>query len=460
MLVEFGYCNAGEVDVLRACTPNIAIWESDGGYHSFRALRRSDHMKISMFVSQLYAPEPGVIAGGNINSMVHLASALAEQGGHEVTLFAGWPHPYPPEEAARHLPFARLHTARIRGRSPVARNLQLLARLTPRMVRFCSPERCDILHSHTGFTQLSLFALLVRAVRRICAVHTAYLPVTNSVHDGHSAVLSALSMPVATMRRFDRVIAVSENVRRSLLNAGVPAAHVELVPPALTYRELPPPDEVQALRESLGLRPDERVLLFVGNYSRTKGVDLLLEALPRLKKKAPDLRLVCAMERPPSTAGQEAIRRALEEAAARGDVLHLGIVRDIRLLMAAVDAFVLPARNTRVVMDPPMAILEAMAMGTPVVSTTVGAIPEFVLDGETGFLVPPDDGDRLVAALQWALEDRERLHELGQTARQEVYKRCHSQVVMRQVIDIYEDVLARRSKGAHRTSVGAGEQYE
>jgi len=158
---------------------------------------------------------------------------------------------------------------------------------------------------------------------------------------------------------------------------------------------------------ALGLDPDDLAVLALGRLSPEKGQDVLLEAFSRLPADEHRHLLL---------AGDGALRPVLERrAAALGErVRLLGWRDDPWALLGAADVFVLPSRREGL----PIALLEALAVGLPVVATHVGAVGEVLAGGACGHLVEPDDAAALAAALAEVLGDgkvRARLGEAGRT---------------------------------------------
>ena len=148
-------------------------------------------------------------------------------------------------------------------------------------------------------------------------------------------------------------------------------------------------------------------VVYAGRLSREKGVDVLVGAVARM----PEARLVLA--------GEGDQREQLEQQAAAlapGRVEFRGrLDRDAVLdLVRSAAVAVLPARWYE---NQPMAIIEAFATGTPVVASDLGGVPELVVDGETGWLVPPNDPVALAAVLERVLADPEEAHRRGKLAR-------------------------------------------
>ncbi len=152
-------------------------------------------------------------------------------------------------------------------------------------------------------------------------------------------------------------------------------------------------DEKEKIRHSLGLITTDFFLLAVGRLSPPKGYSFLFEAISLLQKKGHRVvKLVIA--------GDGELRNALEKQVEqlniKDSVFFLGLTDDIPRLMASADTLVLSSLWEGL----PIVVLEAMASQLPVVSTSVGGIPELVIEKETGFLVSPQNPQRLADALE------------------------------------------------------------
>jgi phosphatidylinositol alpha-1,6-mannosyltransferase len=155
-------------------------------------------------------------------------------------------------------------------------------------------------------------------------------------------------------------------------------------------------------------------LVFFGRFEPTKGVDVLVEALGVLGARAPQTLI---------------IGRGPEEQALRASIDTLGLADRVGLLpwmthdelgQVLTDArlVVLPSRQENF----SLAVLSAMAVGAPIISTRVGGTPEIIVHEETGLLVPPDQPERLAQAILRLLDDRDLARRLGQAGRRHVHQ--------------------------------------
>ncbi len=195
------------------------------------------------------------------------------------------------------------------------------------------------------------------------------------------------------------------------------------------------PSRAQA-RARLGLDPRAFVVAGVGRLVPVKGFDLLVAALPRLVADVPGARLLLVGEGPE--------RGALEAAAAAlgiGRSLQLtGAVSDVSTVLAAADVLAAPSRNEGM----GRAIVEAMALGLPVVGAAVGGIPEVIADGESGVLVEAGDSGALAGALVRLGRDPMLRGKLGDAARRRA-EAFSSTVTEARTLEIYRAL--ERQKG-------------
>lgn len=203
-----------------------------------------------------------------------------------------------------------------------------------------------------------------------------------------------------TLRASSAVVTVSESLRRFALSLGLRDEDVRVIPNGVDGSRFFPSDRTAA-RASLGLPQDRIVLLAVGNIADGKGQHRIIEALPALLTRHPNLLFIALGDAEAS--GK--YRRLLDDLVARGGLApYVRIVPqrphdEIRLWLAAADVFCLATRSEGWC----NAIMEALACGVPVVTTQVGGNGELVREGHDGFLVPFWDQERFCDAISRAL---------------------------------------------------------
>lgn len=209
------------------------------------------------------------------------------------------------------------------------------------------------------------------------------------------------------------VIAVSEETATSFRQTvGYRGDGLHVVPNGVDVERYPAPVDRNTVRGALGIGPEDRVLTMVGTFKRQKGHRYLVEAVAAIAATHPRLRVLLVGD------GElrEPTRRQVEDAGL-GERIHLlGSRRDVPQLLAASDAFVLPSLWEGL----PIALIEAMATGLPVVATAVSGTSDVMVHGETGWVVPPGDATALAGALDELLADPARASAMGAAARERV----------------------------------------
>jgi glycosyltransferase involved in cell wall biosynthesis len=229
----------------------------------------------------------------------------------------------------------------------------------------------------------------------------AGLPVVVKVHGSDVLLVRRnsrrLRLTVDALNAADRVVAVSRNLRETIVGLGVDSDKVSIVYGGVDT-ELFRPGSRDAARARLGIDRSTPLLLFVGNLLPVKGLDVLVDACALLHERGLgfDCRII----------GEGTMRAPLERQIRRcglGEQVRLPGARPLEQLpdwYRAADVFVLPSRSEGV----PNVLLEATACGTPVVATRVGGVPE-VAGLHPEALVPPNDPEALAGAIERRLSD-------------------------------------------------------
>ena len=215
-------------------------------------------------------------------------------------------------------------------------------------------------------------------------------------------------------RRVDGLIAVAPEVRSAILATmhGIPARKIAVIPNGVDTRRFRRRGEREKTRAGLGLAPVARAISVVATFKEQKGHRFLIEAAAALAPDYPEARYLLI--------GDGELRADLEQriaaAGLTGQFRLLGLRPDVPDLLAAADLFVLPSLWEGL----PMALVEAMAAGLPVVATDVSGTRGVMAGGETGLLVPPGDAAALARAIAALLDDPARAGVMGAAARRRV----------------------------------------
>jgi glycosyltransferase involved in cell wall biosynthesis len=229
------------------------------------------------------------------------------------------------------------------------------------------------------------------------------------------------------LRKYARVVAVSDEVRQRLLNAGVRNDRIRMVRNGIDLRPY-------TLARPVLSRGEPALLVgFVGRLSYEKGADIFLAAVARVLAEFPDARFVVVGEGPDS--GN--LEQTIDDLKIRSSVQMLGRRNDMPSVYASFDIMVSASRQEGL----PMAILEGMASSLPLVATAVGEVPTIVLDENTGLLVPPENVEKLAAAILDLLCDPAKRARLGAAARQLIENQYSAERMAAEYLQVYEEAI-------------------
>ncbi len=312
----------------------------------------------------------------------------------------------------------------------------LLARLTRRL-RAAHP---DIVHTH----------LLHADLHAIPAARLA--GVRGVVCSRHNDNAFRRRLPIRLLHRglwrlTDAGIGISGAITQFVVSVeGAPPAKMTTIRYGLAPRpqaagQAAAPDREAAraaLRDGLGLPPDALLLGMVCRLIEQKGIPYALQAFARIAAEFPAAALVIAGDGP--------LRAELEaqaDALGVADRVHfLGWQADPAPVFAALDVFLMPSLWEGF----GLVLLEAMAQGVPVVGSAVSAIPEVVVNGETGLLCPARDVDCLARALAALLSDPARRSALGAAGRVQLLREFSPARMVAETLAVYQGVLGRRAR--------------
>ena len=288
-------------------------------------------------------------------------------------------------------------------------------------------ERVDLLHYHTAHAvSLGTLATLLAGRRRAVAARRVSFPLRGR-----------LLGRVKYSFRVDRVVAVSEAIRRALVAQGLAAERVVVVHSGIDPERFASGDRARfrAALARLGDLPEGAFLIgTAGHLASHKGIDRFLEAAAQVAQEIGETRFVVVGSGP-----REAdLRRAAEAGPLRGRVLFAGFQEGMPDVYAGLDLFVLASLSGE---GSPAVLKEAMAAGVPLVATAVGGIEEIVEDGRHGLLAPPGNVPALARAMALLAADPTLRAELSAAARNHVREFTNERMVERTEA-VYRSILA------------------
>jgi glycosyltransferase involved in cell wall biosynthesis len=296
------------------------------------------------------------------------------------------------------------------------------------LLQICRRERVRIWHGHDY--KSNALGLLLRRFWPMRLVTTVHGWVKETRRTPLYYKIDEFCLPY-----YESVICVSEDLRDRCLACGVPGERCVLIENAIDTDYYARKVTTAEAKKRLGVPPGRIVLGAVGRLSPEKGFDLLIHSTQQLLETGLDLELLIAGEGD----DQPRLQALVDELGLGERVRLLGYCNDTRALYEALDVFVLSSLREGL----PNVLLEAMALGVPVLATRIAGIPRLVQDGTNGLLVPGGSVAELTGALARLCADAGLQAQLGRAGRQTVETQYSFALRMQKVGALYDRLLSR-----------------
>lgn len=231
---------------------------------------------------------------------------------------------------------------------------------------------------------------------------------------------------------YSKIIVVSRDLERKLLNSGIPGNRLVLLHNAIG--ELYANKNLgQSMREKLGVNKETKLVATIGRLSPEKGIRDLVNAVPTILNEFANIRILIIGEGPE----KDNLEKQVIHSGLSDIVLFVGFLSNIEDIYPELDLIVLPSYTEGL----PKVILEALSHGKPVVATSVGGVPEIIISGQTGILVPPRLPESLGKAINNLLSDSAKAKCLGEAGRSLIRSRFSMKARTRKLEEVYLSVL-------------------
>jgi glycosyltransferase involved in cell wall biosynthesis len=330
----------------------------------------------------------------------------------------------------------RIHLPRIALGNNVAGDLLRKANIdictyAMRLARIANAERADCIYLNND---------LVTSLAGTIAGRVLGLPIIQHERD-IPAPTSRLATSVS--RWATRLLAISSPVRMALEGMGLASERIRMVPEGLDlslYEEVSE-GQVAGVRQELGILPYDKVAVLVGMVMDWKGQHVLINAATHVLRRHPQTRVLIVGEAPPG--GERYLRDLTGQVAKLGlerCVVFSGYRSDIPSVLQAADVVVHASTSP----EPfGRVVIEGMAMKKPVIATDIGAPPEVIRHGETGFLVKPWDPIVLADAIVTVFDNPRLARQVGEAARRDVVRKYSIQRHVSLIESVFEEVFWR-----------------
>jgi len=372
-------------------------------------------MRIAMVGDEFY---PAI--GGAPAYTMGLGMALARLG-VEPTLFT---HAHPRQ--AKEEEFDGLTVKRLKGFVISRFDRAISASLAKRLHECIKFGGFDVVHGQDIYSPMALQSIYSARRRRIPSVLTCH-----SIHKT-AGIWQLIYQPLVLMMcRANRVIVVSNATREFCRVLGVPDYKMEVIPNGVDLSKFNSAVDGSRMRARLGLGPEPLVASAI-RLVRRKGGHYLVAAFLKVREVLPDAKLVIAGKGPEAAN----LRAQIKELGIEDSTFMLGALShgQVAELMAAANVFVLPST----VESFGIVLLEAMAIGTPIVCTQTQGALEIVTGGKDALVVPPADDNALAEAVVCILNNRQLAKRLRTNGLKTVREKFSWEKTAKRVLTLYE----------------------
>lgn len=273
------------------------------------------------------------------------------------------------------------------------------------VLKLVKNEKIQVIHAH-GYGS-SNFGRLMKIIRKT--------PVIVHAHDDDRNYPFHQKIADNLLRNFmDKAIAVSESVKESCVKKrNMSEEKVYVINNGIPLQDFTIPEDarVQIERKRLGINSNSNVIGTVARFREEKGVKYLIQSAVKVLEAFPDTVFLIAGDGPL----REELINLSRQLGLENKVIFAGFCQDIPAILSILDIVAFPSLTEGF----PIAILEAMAMGKPIVATNVGGIKQILSDGKTGFLVPPKDPVALAEKIIYLMTHQNEAKKTGLRAKEE-----------------------------------------
>ncbi len=287
----------------------------------------------------------------------------------------------------------------------------------------CRRFKFNILHLHSAHAlSFGLWAKLFYNRLILIAVRRVVFPIRKN----------QISQFKYKNQHLNRIISISDGVKRVLIEAGVPEDRIVTIRSGIDLGKFDSISPPGGFRRSLGISDGDILVGTVAAITEEKGYPNLIRAAKIVVGNAENVTFLAVGDGP----DEEEVQDLAGRLNLGGKFIFAGFREDVGNFLKSFDIFVLASKMEGL----GTSVLDAQAVGLPIVATTAGGIPEMIVDGRNGLLVPPEDEASLADAILKLTGDEKLRQKLGKNAKEDV-KRFDIERTIRENIDLYREVL-------------------
>ena len=391
-------------------------------------------MKILHVIPKLPINPQYTVIGGSANAVIQLAKQQ-RQVGDEVKLLSHFPLLKKPD--AVFMQENGFESINIHSRQ----NSRLYGAeftLKAAVASLSFSKEYDIIHGHSGHIDYLLASRLIAEQRLEHLVYSLYCPLTLDSritrYPLRREYLEAATKDVT-------FITISQNIANSL-EPLTKKKRVAVIPLPVDTERFTDKFDKDALRRKYSFNPKTPILLFVGNFSKTKNMECVLIAFKKFLAKHPEARLIVTTELHIArfSEREQYLQRLINDLGIAENLIFPGVTDDMPQLMQLSDVLIAPFRDSDGPSDYYLAALEAMAVGTPVFVSPRGGMKE-VIDGKNGWFIDPEQPEQVFNELERFFAHPAAGMEMGVEAARYIRSNFSPSLVERKVKEVYLEVL-------------------
>lgn len=392
-------------------------------------------------------PGPFTSEGGGARILIYdLAKAIARKG-HKVSVVSIISE----DEEITYTKNIDIHPILKAGRGTIGFLKILLS-----FYRILKCEKFDIIHAHFAFSGGTIG--LVGKLFGLPIVVTSHGgDIQKDEESGSGFRLNKIYAMIIwlTLKLIDSHVVISKSMIKAAIEAGSHLSKIKVIYNGINLNKISSFGQTDILKR-YKITEDDFIVLYLGRLIPIKCPQDLVRAFPKVVKKVPNARLIFTGK------GEEEmnLKKLVSDLNLNDKVIFAGFVSEDKWdLLKRCDVFVLPSISE----GHPIAVIEAMACGKPVIATNVGPFPEIIRDGETGLLVPLHSPDDLADAIIGLAFDEKKRLEMGTKAKEYVTERFSINKTADDYLEIYERLINRkglRRKKICRIGRNIGSKYE
>jgi glycosyltransferase involved in cell wall biosynthesis len=386
----------------------------------------------------------GTFVRGHVNNVVRLTKVLTRMG-HNVHIITNKPDFSHPSLYEKWLNYAQVSYFTTMFPSLKENGPEFVLKALNRIISERHKRHFDIVNVHSGFPALAILSALSRKFTKLKTVHTLYSPFDYALDNSILDRLVLCRITCSSFSSLDKVVAVSENVRRSLISRHIDEDNITVIPPAISEDFLRPHLNSQNVRLSLGIGEAAPVVTYMGGFEGSKGLAVLVQIIAAVVIKIPEVVFVVALNRPVDDSRLKLFEMDLQKRGFSENIRVVGITDRIADILSIGDVFVAPYLHTMGVADYPLAIFEAMAVGKVVIAFDIGGISE-MLNEERGITIRPGDTESFVENVVKIIRDKAEANNMGKAASQFVVQNFSPEIVATKTIELFTDLVENKTR--------------